>query len=991
MGKDLLFIEKQFGVVAALSGHPFWKDASWILPSHHDFSADIHTALDHTETNAQILSYQSVDLEVDERLKRSLQVFANGFLKQLKGPDEVTLLSCNCVTAAGPVLRDRMFGMLRPYFILAKYIAALRPDRVLLVVRSGPNAACLAAFLKKIGISEIEVMLYHKEKLSPIDGERLIPTPPAVPRRFTPFPTFSSSANTKPGICVITSINDPRTASLILPIVAGLQSNAPTTLFLQNKYNEAQFRTFSRTFGIGDTVSIMGKNIPGEKVDCPGDIFAAMTNALRSVDHVKDNEVDATAAKARDLIKASLTSSAPVITYVRAMERQFQDILSRSSALVVSPAGSLDAALAIETANDIGVPTIEIQRGPVAKETVFSAPRAADLLCIDTRSKQIYTEEYSYPVDRAHVIGSLKLDVDLAPWRQKSQKDARRDIPELLGITDRKVMFLVGQPIDRQVMRQVATIVMAAAAKTNTFVIFKPHHEEDVVGIGIYEEAASAAGLRDFAITKQVSSVQCALASDFVATHYSTVGIEGFALGRKVVAIAPPGSPPPFDLSAIGVANRVESKEQLVDLLTSQSEWNSSPPQETAMLSDGRTKERIVNFILEKAGQPAMKASDGERILVLHELKLRFNAIAAEEGASRALQLLEEANHFSHQERKMLGAYAKLATGDASAGLEGFSYYTLLDKTVPLPAHLEPWLGQVPDGPILIWAQTGIGLGAEVMHLGFLPNLRREWHRLHLVVDDRLVPLVKKAFPGLGVTGRNAFDPSLSKPEEQKFNGIFDRILRRFRRPEADWRDCGHHCSIMSLGRLSDVFTGQTARPDSYMKLDRTRIQRFKSLYGKAGKPLIGLTWKTTNEKQSRRNISNLDALISMISEHDMQFVCLQHGVGPEEAEQLRSRGVIVDDAVNPMTDVEGLFHQVGAMDLVVSIPNSIGHIAGSTGVPTVLLVANGSTPEWQTEKAARFWYRSVDLLAYNPGEFETDVLKQLPLILSRLRMPVAS
>jgi ADP-heptose:LPS heptosyltransferase len=96
-----------------------------------------------------------------------------------------------------------------------------------------------------------------------------------------------------------------------------------------------------------------------------------------------------------------------------------------------------------------------------------------------------------------------------------------------------------------------------------------------------------------------------------------------------------------------------------------------------------------------------------------------------------------------------------------------------------------------------------------------------------------------------------------------------------------------------------------------------------------------------------------------------VRFVNLQYGDCAADLATVRQRlgiEILHDDAIDPLSDMDGFAAQVAAMDLVVSIDNSTVHLAGALGKPTWVLLPYVPDWRWLLDRDDSPWYGSVKL-----------------------------
>jgi hypothetical protein len=259
--------------------------------------------------------------------------------------------------------------------------------------------------------------------------------------------------------------------------------------------------------------------------------------------------------------------------------------------------------------------------------------------------------------------------------------------------------------------------------------------------------------------------------------------------------------------------------------------------------------------------------------------------------------------------------------------------------------------------PVLVWFNFKASLGGEILAAKVVRAFQRRVPiSLILAVDPRLVDIVGRNFPGTPVISREG-DLGALRGRCSAYLLARD-TLRRVITTEADFP-----------ALADEVFTvTPAALPES------TR-------------PRVGFTWKTTNPGQGLYRNIPLDEFASLLAGFDLEYHSAQHGVRPAE------RAALVDklgprirfDTIDPSASVGELAAGLRAMDAVVTIDNSVLHIAGAFDVATFGLLSVPAYWAWPLSGPSSRWYRSVTLFHQRRPRQWRDVLDELAAALSSL------
>jgi len=237
---------------------------------------------------------------------------------------------------------------------------------------------------------------------------------------------------------------------------------------------------------------------------------------------------------------------------------------------------------------------------------------------------------------------------------------------------------------------------------------------------------------------------------------------------------------------------------------------------------------------------------------------------------------------------------------------------------------LQDWDGSPLEGrSILIYGEQG--LGDEIMFASCLPEMVARAASCVIECDERLAALYRRSFPQARIAARvpgrqrdwHATFPAL---EIQSAVGSLPRFLRR---------------------RAAD-FPSHTG----YLVADGAAMARWRRGLELARRACtVGISWRggTSRTRGPVRSLA-LEELDPLLGHDDITFVVLQRGLTEEEHVRLSSRSnVLVPD---PAADVDDLAALVQALDLVISVPTTVVHLAGALGQPVWVLLTK--SPEWR-------------------------------------------
>jgi tetratricopeptide (TPR) repeat protein len=249
------------------------------------------------------------------------------------------------------------------------------------------------------------------------------------------------------------------------------------------------------------------------------------------------------------------------------------------------------------------------------------------------------------------------------------------------------------------------------------------------------------------------------------------------------------------------------------------------------------------------------------------------------------------------------------------------------------------------------------GIGDEIMFASMIPDLMKD---CTVVMDShmRLADMFRRSF-GCEVYGTREFSTLMWRPPEMPYYKIPIGSLGRFYR-----RDVGD-------------FPGTP-----YLKTDSKLSEQLKAKLAMLGtKPKIGISWRGGSKMTNKAaRYIPLEAFLPIFKTVDAEFISLQyHQMSQKEIDHVKEKyGVTIHHWQDVLDDYDMTAALVENLDLVVSVPQSVVHLAGALGKETIQLCPKMSM--WQAGKYGEDapWYKSVKNI-WQPefGDWES-VLKQL-------------
>ena len=173
----------------------------------------------------------------------------------------------------------------------------------------------------------------------------------------------------------------------------------------------------------------------------------------------------------------------------------------------------------------------------------------------------------------------------------------------------------------------------------------------------------------------------------------------------------------------------------------------------------------------------------------------------------------------------------------------------------------------------------------------------------------------------------------------------------------------------VSAGSLPQQFRRDTAafpKHAGYLKVDTVRqiFWRDSRLLSEA-RVRIGIAWRggTLRSRQYLRSLS-LPDLLPVLQTPDCAFIRLQHGDYADEIRNMRDQNR-VDLRVPEFSvanDIDELAAMISALDLVITVDNTIANLSGALGVPVWVLLPFSAEWRYGLNAETMPWYPSARL-----------------------------
>ena len=141
----------------------------------------------------------------------------------------------------------------------------------------------------------------------------------------------------------------------------------------------------------------------------------------------------------------------------------------------------------------------------------------------------------------------------------------------------------------------------------------------------------------------------------------------------------------------------------------------------------------------------------------------------------------------------------------------------------------------------------------------------------------------------------------------------------------------------------------------------------------------VGISWKTLNADEIFRNI-DLNQLLPILNFSNYNFFNLQFGSFDKELLEFNKKNNIEIHSVNDIDtyeDIEGLACIINSMDFVITIQNTVAHLAGALGKKTFLILAKNHRWQWGLKETVN-WYPNIKIYRQKYFHDWSDPIKRI-------------
>jgi len=340
-------------------------------------------------------------------------------------------------------------------------------------------------------------------------------------------------------------------------------------------------------------------------------------------------------------------------------------------------------------------------------------------------------------------------------------------------------------------------------------------------------------------------------------------------------------------------------------------------------------------------------------------LDKNFNSILLKSDILRKL-----GNHNKKKGLKLI-EFTRFENGEKAFGLELYNM------------HYKYWNGKKNSSKnLLIWGEQGVG--DEIFYSSYITNLfKMNFKNVFIESDPRLIDLFDRYLKSLGFKNFKFF--KTKRNLESFIQAPFTELIKE----KFDF-----HIPIGNLPLFCKNNFFITKNNFFYLPDPEIKNMFKKQIFSKKLK--IGLAWATTRPDEIFRNIP-LNKLINLLRNKEFDFYNLQwdDNIMKDANTFFENNNTNIKffknfDYKNDFTKLAGL---ISSLDVVITIQNTIAHLAGALGKKTFLLLNRRARWMYKTKGSSISEYPSIYILRQKKfGEWD-EVIFELQKKLNKLKI----
>lgn len=334
--------------------------------------------------------------------------------------------------------------------------------------------------------------------------------------------------------------------------------------------------------------------------------------------------------------------------------------------------------------------------------------------------------------------------------------------------------------------------------------------------------------------------------------------------------------------------------------------------------------------VLELMNDPTIKVSKEDRA----DYWTNFGSLLIANGTPyEAMEYFDKASAISDHNpyNKWNRALIHLELGDYENGFNNYDYGDRDEKNKSRNYGIEnlPTWDGTPGQSVVVYGEQGIG--DEIMFASMIHDLMKT-NRVIIDAHPRLADLFRFNFPKVPVYGtRKDTCSNIKWPQYHKID------------------------AKIAMGSLAKFYrTKPEMFPKKpYLKAHPALVEKYQKKLAELGDlPKIGISWMGgTKLTHSNNRCIPLDMFKDIVNLEDFNFISLQYNkhIGKEVKKFEEENQVSLNHWQDTLDDYDETAGLVANLDLIISVPQSVVHLAGAMG-----------TPVWQLCPYKAMWQMGV-------------------------------
>jgi tetratricopeptide (TPR) repeat protein len=267
---------------------------------------------------------------------------------------------------------------------------------------------------------------------------------------------------------------------------------------------------------------------------------------------------------------------------------------------------------------------------------------------------------------------------------------------------------------------------------------------------------------------------------------------------------------------------------------------------------------------------------------------------------------------------------------------EGFPEFEWRTRELSPPASgRRTWDGSPLDGKAIV-LRSEQGFGDTIQFVRYAAQLRERFGAGRVIAECPL-PLRDLLSQASGI----------------------DQVIVHGETPSAD-AEC--ELFVMSLPHLFGTTVETVPANVPYLRVDPTRIEKFRPLVRPADSLRVGIVWAgNPAQRDDRRRSCPPAALAPLLRMPGVSFHSLQKG-SPADRDMAFMTELAVIDLGTACADFADLAAAMSLLDLVITVCTAPAHLAGALGVPVWTMLPHVCDWRWLLDRRDTPWYPTMRL-----------------------------